>query len=342
MIANRQIAFAARPEGRPEADTFTVREAPMPVLEAGEILCRNLWLSVDPYLRLKMHDRESYTPPLQIGETIPGRSVAEIVETRADGFSRGDLVAIAGGWQDFVAVSATAVKRLPPRTSRPTSYLGPLGMTGETDYAGLLEIGKPKPGETLVVSAAAGAVGGLVGQIGRIKGCRVVGVAGSQEKCRFVTEELKFDACVNYRAPDFARALKEACPSGVDIYFDNVGGPVTEAVLPLVNNFARVPLCGLISQYDGQQAGDPRALAELMRWILVRRITIRGFIVYDIAPNYPEFESEMTKWLDEGLVVSREHLSEGFDSIVPAFLGLLGGKNTGKSIVRIAEPSPLA
>ncbi|WP_205826627.1 NADP-dependent oxidoreductase [Mesorhizobium zhangyense] len=341
MIANRQIAFAARPEGRPAAETFIMREAPMPVPEAGEILCRNLWLSVDPYLRLKMHDRESYTPPLQIGETIPGRSVAEVIEARAHGFSKGDLVAVSGGWQDFAAVPAKAAKLIPLRTPHPTAYLGPLGMTGETAYAGLLQIGKPKPGETLVVSAAAGAVGGLVGQIGKVKGCRVVGIAGSQEKCRFVTEELKFDACVNYRTPDFARALKKACPNGVDIYFDNVGGPVTETVLPLVNTFARMPLCGLISQYDGQQAGDPRALAELMRWILVRRITIRGFIVYDIAPNFPDFEGEMTKWLDEGLVVSREHLSEGFDNIVPAFLGLLGGENTGKSIVRIAEPSSL-
>jgi len=340
-MKTRQIAFAARPDGEPDAATFLTREADLPELSLGRILCRNLWVSVDPYLRLKMHDRESYTPPLQIGEAIPGRSVAQVIDSADPAFARGDLVAIQGGWQDLAVVRAAHAERVDPSLAPPVSWLGALGMTGMTAYAGLLSIGQPKAGETVVVSAAAGAVGSLVGQIARKKGARAVGIAGGAEKCRRVVEDYGFDACVDYRAPDFATALAAACPNGVDVYFENVGGDVAATVTPLLNDFARVPVCGLISQYNSasrNSAGGPDDLAEYMRWILVRRLTVRGFIVYDLAGNHPEFTETVAGWLRAGRLREQFTVHEGFDRIVPAFLGMLQGRSFGKTIVKLAEP----
>lgn len=332
-MKNRQLFFARRPEGDPSADVFAERLADVPNPGAGEILCRNLSLSIDPYLRLKMYDRRSYTPPLQIGEQIPGRSIAEVIESGTDGFRPGDHVMIFGGWQEYAVVRAETATKVDLSKAEPGAWLGPLGMTGETAYAGLLDIGKPRAGETLVVSGAAGAVGSLVGQIGKIHGCRVVGIAGTGEKCRAVVDDFGFDACVNYRAPDFKSQLAAALPGGCDIYFDNVGGNVSLAVSPHYNDFARVAICGLISQYSGQQPHEPTAFDEFLRLILTRRLTVRGFIIYDIAPNYPEFQTEMAKWLQSGRIVHRDHVHRGFDRIVPAFLGMLAGENTGKTIV---------
>ena len=338
-LLNRQVAFAARPNGEPTAETFFIREVPVPALESGQILCRNLMVSVDPYLRLKMYDRESYTPPLEIGETIPGRSVAQVVESAAPEFKAGDLVAIQGGWQEYEIVKARHAERVDPALANPVSWLGALGMTGFTAYGGLLSVGQPKEGETVVVSAAAGAVGLLVGQVARQVGCRVVGIAGGSEKCARVVSEFGFDACVDYRAADFEQQLTQATPEGVDVYFDNVGGEIAAAVTRRLNTFARVAICGLISQYNGQSDSDPKAMEEYLRWILVRRLTIRGFIVYDLHKNHPEFTEVMSGWLREGKVREVFQRYDGFEQIVPAFLGMLSGKNFGKSIVRIAEPS---
>lgn len=335
-MENRQIHFSRRPDGPPTSDVFEERigEASRP--GEGEILCRNLTVSVDPYLRLKMYDRRSYTPPLQIGELIPGRAVAEVIESRAQGFAPGDHVAIYGGWQQYVVVRGEAATKVDLAAASAGAWLGPLGMTGMTAYAGLMHIGKPQAGETLVVSGAAGAVGSLVGQIGKISGCRVVGIAGSEEKCRAVVEEFGFDACLNYREPDLAAGLEGAAPEGCDIYFDNVGGAISRTVSARFNDFARFIVCGSISQYSGQQPAEPTAYDELMRLVLTRRLTVQGLIVSDIASNYPEFEDRMAGWLKAGSIVHREHVRHGFDGIVPAFLGMLSGENTGKSIVHIA------
>lgn len=335
---NRQLAFAARPEGDVSADAFLTREVEIPAPADGQILCRNLWVSVDPYLRLKMHDRESYTPPLQIGEAIPGLSVAQVRESTDPAFKAGDLVKIPGGWQDYAVVDAKQAERVDPAISSPESWLGALGMSGFTAYGGLLSMGQPKAGETVVVSAAAGAVGSLVGQIARQIGCRVVGIAGGPEKSAQVVSEFGFDACVDYRAQDFEAQLAEACPEGVDVYFENVGGKVAAAVTPLLNTFARVAVCGLVSQYNGQTSDDPKALEEYFRWILVRRLTVRGFIVYDLYDDHPEFTETMAGWLREGKVRERFNVHNGFEQIVPAFLGMLKGQNFGKTIVKIADP----
>ncbi|WP_333826723.1 NADP-dependent oxidoreductase [Pararhodobacter sp.] len=337
-LKNRQYVFAARPEDEATAGCFGQVETVLPALKPGQILCRNLWLSVDPYLRLKMHDRESYTPPLQIGEAIPGNSVAQVVTSADPAFEAGDMVAISGGWQEYAVVRAAHAKRVDPALSRPQSWLGALGMTGFTAYGGLLSIGQPKAGETVVVSAAAGAVGSLVGQIARQLGCRVVGIAGGPEKCARVVADFGFDACVDYRAEGFAGALAAACPKGVDVYFENVGGKVAAAVMPLLNMFARIPVCGLISQYDGQSGTDPKALEEFMRWVLVRRLTLRGFIVYDLYQNHPEFTDTMAGWLRSGAIREEFNLHSGFDQVVPAFLGMLKGAGFGKTLVQIAEP----
>jgi NADPH-dependent curcumin reductase CurA len=335
---NRQIAFAARPEGDATDRTFFVREAELSAPPEGQILCRTLWVSVDPYLRLKMYDRESYTPPLQIGETIPGRSIAQVMESADPAFKAGDLVVIPGGWQDYATVKAKHAERIDPAIASPESWLGALGMTGFTAYAGLLSVGKPKAGETVVVSAAAGAVGSLVGQVARQIGCRVVGIAGGAEKCARVVSEFGFDACVDYRAEDFPARLAAACPQGIDVYFENVGGKVAATVTPLLNTFARVVVCGLVSQYGGQAGTDPKALEEYFRWILVRRLTVRGFIVYDLYEEHPDFTTIVGGWLREGKLRERFETHEGFEQIVPAFLGMLKGRNFGKSIVRIADP----
>lgn len=333
---NRQLFFREQPQGEPQPTTFAVRELPVPQPGEGELLCRNVYVSVDPYLRLKMHQRESYTPPLEIGQAIPGLSVAEVVTSRAEGWKAGELVSIAGGWQDYAVVPARRAQRVDATIAAPTAWLSAMGMIGMTAYAGLKEICQPVAGETLVVSAAAGAVGGLAGQIGKALGCRVVGIAGTQHKCDFVREELGFDECVDYKAADWEERLRAALPQGADMYFDNVGGTVSAAAFRLLRPFGRMAICGLISQYNGQGSSAPNALDEWMRWILVRRLTVRGFIATDLVPRYPEFAETMGGWLREGRVRVREQMHQGFDQIVPAFLGMLRGDNVGKTLVRIA------
>lgn len=336
-MKNRQLYFAHRPDVDPTPEVFAERTTDVKSPGSGEILCRNLAVSVDPYLRLKMHDRRSYTPPLRIGEEIPGRSVAEVIESRAEGFQPGDHVMINGGWQQLATVRAKGAQKIDLSIAPAGAWLGPLGMTGMTAYAGLMHIGKPQSGETLIVSGAAGAVGGMVGQIGRLMGCRVVGIAGGAEKCGFVVGDYGFDACLDYKEPDLAGRLERACSDGCDIYFDNVGGEISRAVAQRFNDFGRFVVCGLISQYSSQQPAELTAFDEFMRLILTRRLTVQGFIVTDIQNQYPEFEEKMAGWLKTGQIVHREHVRNGFDEIVPAFLGMLKGENRGKSIVHIAD-----
>jgi NADPH-dependent curcumin reductase CurA len=336
-IVNRRICFAQRPSGQPTADVFAIAVNEVALPSDGQILCRNLLVSVDPYLRLKMHDRESYTPPLEIGKQIPGGTIAQVVSSRHDDWKAGDLVAIPGGWQNYAVVPGKSATRVDTERAPLEAWLGPLGMTGYTAYAGLLSMGHPKAGETIIVSAAAGAVGSLAGQIGKALGCRVVGIAGSDTKCKTVVETFGFDACIDYRSSTFEDDLRAASPDGYDIYFDNVGGQISFSVQKQMKLFGRIIVCGLISQYSGQNDLDPKSLDEYMRWILVRRLAIRGFIVSDLARNHPEFHETVAGWLKNGQVRLETTLYYGFDQIIPAFLAMLEGRNTGKSIIRIAE-----
>ena len=334
---NRRVVLTSRPVGEPKLSDFDIVEAPIPSPGDGEILCRTLWLSLDPYMRMRMNDGKSYTAPVEIGGVMVGGTVSEVLESRHPAFQRGDFVLGYGGWQTHhvARVGATpgpfGPRKLDPRAAPLSTALGVLGMPGMTAYVGLLDFGQPKPGQTVVVSAAAGAVGSAVGQIARIKGCRAVGVAGSPDKCAYVVKELGFDACVSYRSTDLFAALKEACPDGIDVYFDNVGGAVLETVLRLVNPFARIPLCGIISQYNATELPPGPNMAPF----LVNRLTLRGFIVSDHADRLDDFLRDCTAWVREGRLKYREDIADGLDSAPRAFIGLLRGQNLGKQLVKV-------
>ncbi len=333
MDINRQILLKSRPSGMPSAENFERVERPVPEPRDGEILTRTLFLSLDPYMRGRMSDAKSYAAPVPIGSVMTGQTVGRVVASRAAGFAEGDVVLGYGNWQDYAVLPAKAARKIDPALAPVSTALGVLGMPGRTAYVGLLDIGQPKPGETVVVSAASGAVGAVVGQIAKIKGCRAVGIAGGPEKCRYVVDELGFDACVDHRAPDFANALAAACPRGIDIDYENVGGAVLQAVWPQLNDFARVVICGLIAQY-----GDavPRPGPDL-RSLLNKRITVRGFIVTDHAARTEDFLRDMPSWIRDGRVKYREDIVDGLERAPEAFIGLLQGKNFGKLIVRVAS-----
>jgi NADPH-dependent curcumin reductase len=334
----RRIVLASRPAGEPQADNFRLEEAATPQPGAGEVLLRTLWLSLDPYMRGRMSDAPSYAAPVQIGQVMEGRAISEVVESKVEGYAAGDLVFGNTGWQTHAVSNGRGLRKI-ERTGGVAlpAQLGVLGMPGMTAYAGLLEIGRPQAGETVAVAAASGAVGQVVGQIARIKGARAVGIAGGPEKCRFVTEELGFDVCLDHHAPDLAVRLKEACPNGIDVYFENVGGKVFEAVFPLFNNFARIPVCGLISQYNATSApADAMPVPVLMRQVLTKRLNFRGFIVSDFARLEPDFRRDMSAWVHEGRVKHREHIVEGIENAPRGLIGLLRGENFGKTVVRVA------
>ena len=333
MPTNRQVLLKSRPTGMPTPENFEIVERPVPEPADGEVLLRTLFLSLDPYMRGRMSAQKSYAQPAALGEPMVGRTVAEIVESRHPKYRVGDTVLGGGGWQRYAVSDGAGLRRLDPQAAPPSTALGVLGMPGMTAYAGLLEIGRPAAGETLVVAAAAGAVGSVVGQIGKIKGCRVVGVAGGADKCRYVTAELGFDACIDHRARDLAERLGQACPAGVDIYFENVGGAVQQAVWPLLNDFARVPVCGLIAQYN---AAAPVAGPDLVT-VLRKRLTLRGFIVTDFAAKHADFQRDMGEWVRSGKVKYREDVVEGLENAPAAFLGLLQGRNFGKMLVRVGR-----
>lgn len=342
MPENRQILLASRPRGEPTPENFRLVEAEVANPGPGQMLLRVIYLSLDPYMRGRMNAGKSYARPVEIGEVMEGRTVSQVVASNLPQFRPGDFVFAPTGWQEYALSTGEGVRTLDANL-RPLSYaLGVLGMPGLTAYTGLLNIGQPKAGETLVVAAASGAVGSVVGQIGRIKGCRVVGIAGSAEKCRCVKEELGFDECLNHHDTNLAEQLAAACPRGIDIYFENVGGAVLEAVLPLLNNFARVPVCGLIAHYNSAEPPPgPNLLPPAMLQILTKRLTFRGFIVWDFAAQFPDFLREMTTWLREGRVHYKEDVTHGLENAPRELIGLLKGKNFGKKLIQVS-PDPTA
>jgi NADPH-dependent curcumin reductase CurA len=334
MTQNRRILLAARPQGEPKPSDFRLDFAPIPEPAEGQVLTRTRWLSLDPYMRGRMSDAKSYAKPTEIGAPMGAGTVGEVVESRAPGFAKGDLVLGYAGWQDYAAEPAAQLVKLDPAMPRPSLALGVLGMPGMTAWSGLKEIGKPKKGETLVVAAASGPVGATVGQIAKLKGLRVVGIAGGTDKCTYLIDELGFDAAIDHRAPDLAGHVAEACPDGIDIYWENVGGAVWDAVFPLLNDFARIPVCGLIAHYNatGPSPG-PDTRPQLMRAVLVKRLTIRGFIVTDFAHLREAFQREMTQWVASGAVKVREDVTKGLENAPEAFIGMLAGRNFGKVVV---------
>jgi NADPH-dependent curcumin reductase len=339
---NRRIVLAERPRGRPGPQNFRLEQAPLPEPGTGELLSRTIYLSLDPYMRGRMNDAPSYTPPVALGEVMTGGTVGQVVTSNVDGVAPGDFVVGYGGWQDFSLFRAGEARKVDPAQAPISTALGVLGMPGMTAYTGLHEIGRPQAGETLVVAAASGAVGAVVGQIGKIRGCRVVGVAGSKAKCDYVVNELGFDACLDHRSADFAGALAEACPKGIDVYWENVGGAVFEAVLPLLNRFARIPVCGLIAWYNASEPPPgPDRMPLLFRSILTKRLTIRGFIVWDFSALEDQFRRDVAQWLREGRLRYREDVREGLEQAPQAFMSLLEGGNFGKLLIRVAADPTL-
>lgn len=337
---NHQVILASRPSGEPSEENFRLVETEIPEPGFGQMLLRTIYLSLDPYMRGRMSEGPSYASPVELGEVMVGQSVCEVVESNAPSYKPHDIVLAGTGWQEYSLSDGTDTRKI-DRLRGPISYaLGVLGMPGLTAYAGLLDIGKPRLGETVVVAAASGAVGSVVGQIAKIRGCRVVGIAGGEQKCQFVQDELGFDASVDHRQPEFAERLSAACPNGIDIYFENVGGSVLQAVVPLLNNFARIPVCGLIAHYCATELpGGPDQVPLLMRAILVKRLTFRGFIVIDYASLFPDFLNDMSIWLSEGHIKYREDISDGLANAPRELIRLLKGENFGKKIIRVG-PDP--
>ena len=335
---NRQIQLAAHPNGFPKDTDFRMVEGPVPSPDAGQMLCQTVYLSLDPYMRGRMNAGRSYAKGVAVGEVMTAGTVSRVAESKLDGFAVGDFVLTGNGWQDYALSDGRGVRKLDPAEAPISTAVGVLGMPGHTAYVGLLDIGKPKASETVVVSAASGAVGAVVGQIARIKGCRVVGVAGAKEKCDYVVGELGFDACVSHQSDNLAANLKAACPDGIDVYFENVGGKVFDAVLPLLNTFARVPVCGRIANYNltGPPPG-PDQTARLMGRVLVRRLTLRGFIVFDHVDRMPDFLRDVGAWIRNGELKYREDIVEGLENAVTAFPGLFQGRNFGKLLVRVSD-----
>jgi NADPH-dependent curcumin reductase len=336
-MQNRRIVLARRPDGPAAPEDFRLETMPAPEPGPGQLLLRTRWLSLDPYMRGRMSAGPSYAAPVEVGDVMVGGTVCEVLESRAEGFSSGDLVASYSGWQELSVAEAAQVTRLDPSMARPSYALGVLGMPGFTAYYGLLEIGQPRAGETVAVAAATGAVGSVVGQIARIKGCRVVGIAGGAEKCRHATGVLGFDACVDHRAADFPERLAAACPAGIDVYFENVGGKVLEAVLPLLRDNARIPLCGVISSYNVTGADGGLSGSQLLRALLIRRVKLQGFLIGDHFGQMDAFRLDMTAWLASGEVRYAEHVVHGLEAAPAAFLGMLKGENLGKTVVDLGQ-----
>jgi NADPH-dependent curcumin reductase CurA len=333
---NRQILLAARPGGEPSPNDFRLVEAEIPEPGPGRLILRTIYLSLDPYMRGRMNAGPSYAPPVEIGAVMEGATVCEVVKSNLAQFKPGDIVLARIGWQEYALSDGKGVQSVDPALG-PISYsLGGLGMPGMTAYTGLLNIGKPQPDETLVVAVASGAVGSVVGQIDKIKGCRVIGIAGGERKCRYVEGELGFYACLDHHQPDLAERLQAACPKGIDIYFENVGGAVFEAVLPLLNNFARVPVCGLIAHYNATELpSGPNRVPLLMHSILVKRLILQGFIVMDFASQHQDFLKDVSGWLREGRIKYREDITDGLENAPRELIGLLKGENFGKKIIRV-------
>ena len=336
---NQRIVMNSRPIGKPIVDNFRIEELPPSVPNDGQLLLKTLFLSLDPYMRGRMGDTASYAAPINVGQTMVGGTVSRVIASRHPAFQNGDLVVGMSGWQRFAISDGAGLLKLDPNMPQPSLALGVLGMPGFTAYMGLLDIGNPQMGETVVVAAASGAVGSVVGQVARLRGCRVVGIAGGAQKCEYVINELGFDACIDHCAADFPQELAAACYEGIDIYFESVGGAVFDAVLPLLKTKARVPVCGLISHYnDTALPKGPDRLSLLMRTILTKRLTMKGFIIFDdYGDRFEEFQTQMSEWVRDGKVKFRENIIDGLENAPAAFIGLLEGRNFGKLLVRVAD-----
>ncbi|MCH8077664.1 MAG: NADP-dependent oxidoreductase [SAR324 cluster bacterium] len=333
---NRQWLLANRPPGWPSESDFELVETPVPEPAEGQFLVRNLWVSVDPYMRGRMRDVKSYVPPTALGAVMGGESVARVTASRHPDYAEGEIVVGPFAWQDYALSDGQGARKVDPKLAPISTAVGALGMPGMTAYFGLLDVCGPKEGETVLVSGAAGAVGSLVGQIAKIKGCRAVGIAGSQQKVDWITGELGFDAAFNYKtvaAEDYSDAIGELCPDGVDCYFDNVGGPISDAVFPRYNVHGRMAICGQISLYnDEDQQPAPRPY-----WFILRQqLTVRGFLVFQFLKRYPEGLREMAQWIGEGSIKFRETVVEGLENTPAAFIGMMRGENIGKQLVRVA------
>jgi NADPH-dependent curcumin reductase CurA len=330
---NQQVLLKSYPTGEPKESDFAIVETEIPELGEGEILNRTIYLSLDPYMRGRMSDRASYAAPSELGKVIGGSTVSQVVKSNHSQFAVGDFVVGYDGWQAYGISKGETLRKLDPDRI-PISYaLGITGMPGMTAYCALLDIGKPKTGETVVVSAASGAVGSVVGQIAKLKGCRAVGIAGSDEKCDYVVNELGFDACINRKTPDLDSALRNACPNGIDVYVDHTAGPILEAVLQQINLGARIPLVGLISQYNAEKLPSGPNLMPL----LVKRALIKGFLVGDYQERHAEFVKDVSQWLQTGKLKYKEDVVNGLEDAPKAFIGLLQGKNFGKLIVQVGN-----
>lgn len=337
MLPNtqQQIQLASRPKGTPVKDDFRFADVKVEEPKEGEVLLQTVYLSVDPYMRGRMSDAKSYVEPFKLDEALHGGGVAKVVKSKSDAFDEGDYIVGMLPWQEYSVASEKAVRKIDPQVAPVSTHLGILGMPGLTAYFGLLDIGQPKENETVVVSGAAGAVGSAVGQIAKIKGARVVGIAGTDEKVSYLKDELGFDEAINYKtAGDIREALEKACPDGIDVYFENVGGEIGDAAINLLNKFGRVPVCGAISAYNkqGEDTG-PRVQGQLIKTSAL----MKGFTVGDYASRYKEAAADLGKWVSEGKLKYEETITEGFDNILDAFLGLFEGKNMGKQLVKVAE-----
>lgn len=336
---NRQLVLATRPNGAPTKDTLRLVEGKIPATGTAQMLLRTEYLSLDPYMRGRMSDAPSYAAPVNVDEVMVGGTVAQVVTSDLDGFAPGDWVLSFSGWQDYAVSDGVGVTNLGKSPAHPSWALGIMGMPGFTAWAGLTQIGAPKSGETIAVAAATGPVGATVGQIGKILGCRVVGIAGGTDKCAYAVNELGFDACIDHKASDFAEQLAKASPDGIDVYFENVGGKVLDGIIPLLNPNARVPVCGLVSQYNATKLPDgPDRMNWLMGQILRKKIKMQGFIIFDdFAHLYPEFAKEMTAWIEAGKIKYREEIIYGLENAPEAFIGLLNGDNFGKRVIRVGQ-----
>lgn len=338
-MKSTQIRLAARPHGEPDDCCFATEVVELPELEDGQVLLRVVYLSLDPYMRGRMSAARSYAAPMEVGDVMVGGTVCEVVESREPALPVGSWVLSYSGWQTHAVATRAEVRPLDPSAAPVTTALGVLGMPGLTAYSGLLEIGRPREGETVVVAAATGPVGSAVGQIAKLKGARTVGVAGGPEKCAMLLDDFGFDAAVDHRSPTFRDDLKAAVPDGIDVYFENVGGAVLDAVLPRLNKYARIPVCGLVAGYNATALPDgPDRMGWFLTQVLTRSLTVRGFIVDEFQRSHGrDFVRDMTQWVREGSVRYREDVVEGLDSAPEAFRGLLRGENLGKLLVRVSE-----
>ena len=337
LTTNRRIVLASRPSGKPSVDNFRLETQAIPEVQEGQMLLKTRYLSLDPYMRGRMNAGESYAARVELGDVMGGGTVSEVVSSRNSRFAPGDLVSSYAGWQEYAVSDGAGVTKLDSRITRPSYALGVLGMPGLTAYVGLLDIGQPKAGDTVVLAASTGAVGSVVGQIAKLKGCRVVGIAGAAEKCKYAVDVLGYDACVSHYDADMAQQLAAQCPDGIDVYFENVGGSSWEAVMPLLNKYSRVPVCGLIAHYNQTELPPgPDRMSMLQGLILTKSIKMQGFIVSDHVNRVPAFIEDMSAWLAQGKIKYKEDMVEGLENAPRAFMGLFRGANFGKLVVRVS------